>query len=110
MKEIEDRPDSHEIVHGPYGNSEIRDLLDNLGVVPQKSMGQNFLTDSSVAETIVTALDPREEDVVIEIGPGTGALTHYLAGRVRRLILAEFDRSLPMLQNLTQGRSSGRAP
>ena len=107
MKEIEDPPDSREINHGPYGNSEIRALLDKLGVFPQKSMGQNFLTDSSLAESIVSALDPGEEDVVVEIGPGTGALTHYLAGRVRRLILVEFDRSLAeFLRQSFEGNAS----
>jgi 16S rRNA (adenine1518-N6/adenine1519-N6)-dimethyltransferase len=94
MNEIEDLPNSRKMNDEVYGKSEVRYLLDRLGVAPQKSMGQNFLTDSAVAESIVSGLDPREEDVVVEIGPGVGALTNCLAGRVRRLILVEFDQRL----------------
>ncbi len=57
-------------------------------------MGQNFLTDSSVAKGIVAALRPAADDIVVEIGPGTGALSDHLAGKVRRLLLVEFDRKL----------------
>ncbi len=87
MKEIKATPDSS-------GNSHVRTLLARIGVCPQKSMGQNFLTDSAVAEAIVMALSPDKNDVVVEIGPGLGALTQHLAGMVKRLILIEFDSEL----------------
>ncbi|MCP4847295.1 MAG: ribosomal RNA small subunit methyltransferase A [Verrucomicrobiaceae bacterium] len=79
---------------GVYGKSEVTRLLRGIGVAPRKSMGQNFLIERAVAESIVSELDPQEQDVVIEIGPGIGALTHCLAGRVRRLILVEFDQKM----------------
>lgn len=94
MKEIEELPDPHEMNDRTYGKTEVRHLLDRIGVAPQKSMGQNFLTERSIAESIVSELAPQRHDVVIEIGPGLGALTHCLAGRVRRLILVEFDKKL----------------
>ena len=86
--------DSQEKSKGSYKNYDVRGLLDKIGVCPEKSMGQNFLTDSSVAESIVMALDASQDDVVVEIGPGLGALTHHLAGKVKRLVLVEFDPKL----------------
>ena len=86
--------DSQGKSNGSYEISDVRGVLDRIGVCPEKSMGQNFLTDSSVAESIVMALDAGQEDVVVEIGPGLGALTKHLAGKVKRLILVEFDPRL----------------
>lgn len=71
--------------------SDIRRVLDEKGVRPSRQLGQNFLTDESIARQIADAIDPQLEDCVIEVGPGTGALTRHLVGRVRRLVLVEFD-------------------
>lgn len=60
----------------------------------KKSLGQNFLVDVGVQRRIVGAVDPRPDDEVLEIGPGPGALTRHLAGRVRRLVLVELDDDL----------------
>ena len=60
----------------------------------KRSLGQNFLVDPNIQRRIVDTLDPSPEDVVLEIGPGRGALTRHLAGRVGRLVLAELDRDL----------------
>ena len=48
-------------------------------VQPKKSLGQNFLTDPNTARKIVAALQASEGGAVVEIGPGTGALTEHLA-------------------------------
>lgn len=58
---------------------------------PRKSLGQNFLRDGNISRKIVAAAGPRPEDVVLEIGPGEGALTPYLASACRRLILVDVD-------------------
>lgn len=73
---------------------EIREVLDQARVLPSKQMGQNFLIDPNMARWIVSQLEISENDVVCEVGPGTGALSVHLIGKVRRLILIEFDPRL----------------
>lgn len=65
-----------------------------MSIRAKKSFGQNFLRDDSVATRIVEALDLSENDTVIEIGPGTGALTRYLSEKAGRVVAIEFDRDL----------------
>ncbi len=60
----------------------------------KKSLGQNFLHDESVVERIIGSLDLDTTDTVIEIGPGTGALTRHLIEHAGRVIAIEFDRDL----------------
>ncbi|MCU1319783.1 MAG: dimethyladenosine transferase [Edaphobacter sp.] len=57
-------------------------------------LGQNFLVDDAARHAIVAALGDLSQRTVIEIGPGKGAITEILAGRCRRLIALELDRSL----------------
>jgi 16S rRNA (adenine1518-N6/adenine1519-N6)-dimethyltransferase len=60
----------------------------------KRALGQNFLIDPNLQRKIVDSLDPGPDDEVLEIGPGVGALTRHLAGRVRRLVLVELDNDL----------------
>jgi 16S rRNA (adenine1518-N6/adenine1519-N6)-dimethyltransferase len=60
----------------------------------KKSLGQNFLADAGYQRRIVEALDPRPDDEIIEIGPGTGAITQHIAGTVRRFVAVELDDAL----------------
>ncbi|HET9506793.1 MAG TPA: rRNA adenine N-6-methyltransferase family protein, partial [Gaiellaceae bacterium] len=60
----------------------------------RKSLGQNFLIDPNIQQKIVDAVAPGPGTDVLEIGPGTGALTHRLAGRARRLTAIELDHDL----------------
>jgi 16S rRNA (adenine1518-N6/adenine1519-N6)-dimethyltransferase len=60
----------------------------------KKSLGQNFLVDPNLQRRIVDSLDPAQEDTVVEIGPGQGALTHRLAELGLRLIAVELDHHL----------------
>lgn len=60
----------------------------------KRSLGQNFLIDPNLQRKIAEALDPQPGDEVLEIGPGQGALTRHLAGRVCRLVLVELDDEL----------------
>lgn len=65
----------------------------------KKSLGQNFLTNSSVIDHIVDASNISEDDVVIEIGPGQGILTEALAQKAQRVIAIELDdRLIPLLK------------
>lgn len=61
---------------------------------PRKRFGQHFLTDESVIDRIVDAIDPRPGQAVVEIGPGLGAMTRPLAERLDRLSVIELDRDL----------------
>lgn len=60
----------------------------------KRSLGQNFLIDPNLQRRIVDAIDPGPDDVVLEIGPGRGALTRHLVDRAGTLVLAELDRQL----------------
>jgi 16S rRNA (adenine1518-N6/adenine1519-N6)-dimethyltransferase len=60
----------------------------------KKSLGQNFLIDPNLQKKIGDALGAGADDEVLEIGPGRGALTAHLVGRVRRLVLVELDDAL----------------
>jgi 16S rRNA (adenine1518-N6/adenine1519-N6)-dimethyltransferase len=60
----------------------------------RKSLGQNFLIDGNLQRRIVEALGAGPDDVVLEIGPGRGALTRHLDGVPRRLVLVELDDAL----------------
>ncbi len=61
---------------------------------PSKRLGQNFLKDPRVIHRIIDAFAPKLDETVVEIGPGTGALTGILLERAARVIAVEFDRNL----------------
>jgi 16S rRNA (adenine1518-N6/adenine1519-N6)-dimethyltransferase len=60
----------------------------------KKSLGQNFLIDQNIQRRITQALEIEPGDEVLEIGPGSGALTNHLAHEARRLVLVELDDHL----------------
>ena len=64
------------------------------GVVPRKRFGQHFLVDRAAVEAIVAAIDPRPGDHLVEIGPGTAALTAPLLSRLGSMDAIEIDRDL----------------
>lgn len=74
--------------------TEIKSLCHSLDLWPSKQLGQNFLSDPRVSAEIVAALHPEEADLVIEIGPGLGALTEHLVGKCPRVVLIEMDKRL----------------
>ena len=67
---------------------------------PSKRFGQHFLKDKRTIQRIIAALAPRADETIIEIGPGTGALTSQLIEHAGRVIAVEFDNKLAPL--LTQ--------
>ncbi|MDE0757390.1 MAG: 16S rRNA (adenine(1518)-N(6)/adenine(1519)-N(6))-dimethyltransferase RsmA [Pseudomonadales bacterium] len=65
----------------------------------KKRFGQNFLHSSRVIEDIISAVAPRQNETILEIGPGRGSLTRLLAERTANLIAIEIDRDLiPLLK------------
>ncbi len=74
-------------------------LLDAYEVQPKKALGQNFLHDPNALEKIVATAELMPTDTVIEVGPGTGALTTVLAQSARHVIAIELDYRLePILE------------
>jgi len=73
---------------------EILQILNERDIRPSKQLGQNFLVDANIARWIVSQLDLQTEDTVVEVGPGTGALSEHIVGKARRIILVEFDARL----------------
>ena len=61
---------------------------------PRKRFGQNFLVDESVIAAIIAAVSPQPADLIVEIGPGLGALTYPLSARVKHLHVIEIDRDI----------------
>ncbi len=94
------------VVPRPYlANPKLtRDVLERHDFTIAKKFGQNFLVDSSVSEGIIEAAKICPDDLVIEIGPGIGTLTQYLAVAAGRVVAVEIDRMLmPVLDETLQG-------
>lgn len=73
-------------------------IMNEFGINTKKSLGQNFLTDINILTNIVAAGDVTENDNVIEIGPGIGALTEQLARNAKQVLAFEIDdRLIPVL-------------
>ena len=73
----------------------IEALLRRHGFHFSKSMGQNFLIDASIPAAIAEASGAGEDNAVLEIGPGIGALSHELCARAGKVVAVELDRALP---------------
>ncbi len=69
-------------------------VLQKYGFHLQKKFGQNFLIDTSVLERIIDAAGITKDDCVLEIGPGIGTMTQYLAESAREVIAVEIDKML----------------
>jgi len=66
----------------------------------QKKFGQNFLIDTHVLEKIMDSAEITKEDCVLEIGPGIGTMTQYLAERAGQVVVVEIDKNLiPILED-----------
>ncbi len=78
--------------------TQIHEVLNKFDVSPSKSLGQNFLIDENIAKWIVNRLEISANDCVVEVGPGTGALTEHIVPLCRKLILVEFDARLAEYQ------------
>jgi 16S rRNA (adenine1518-N6/adenine1519-N6)-dimethyltransferase len=69
-------------------------VLRQHGLRPDKRLGQNFLQDPTALEKIVQAAEVESTDTVLEIGPGLGSLTRYLALSARQVVAVELDAGL----------------
>lgn len=77
--------------------SEIKQLLEERGLAPRKSLGQNFLCDHNLIRRLVDESGVRAGSLVLEVGPGTGTLTEELLERGCAVVACEMDRGLAAL-------------
>ena len=83
------------------------EVLQKYDFVFQKKFGQNFLIDTHVLDKIVSAAEITKEDFVLEIGPGIGTMTQYLACAAREVVAVEIDKALiPILEDTLQDYSN----
>ena len=79
-------------------------VLQKYNFVFQKKFGQNFLIDTHVLDKIIRAAEITKDDFVLEIGPGIGTMTQYLACAAGKVAAVEIDRSLiPILEDTLDG-------
>lgn len=69
-------------------------IMYKYNIKANKSLGQNFLINENVIETIVESSNITKEDLVIEIGPGLGTLTKYLLEKAKKVICVELDKKM----------------
>jgi 16S rRNA (adenine1518-N6/adenine1519-N6)-dimethyltransferase len=89
------------------GPAAIRELAQQLGLRPTKTLGQNFLHDANTIRRIVRTADLRPDDVVLEVGPGLGSLTLGLLPEVAHVTAVEID---PRLAGLLPATVAARQP
>ena len=76
------------------------EVLQKYNFVFQKKFGQNFLIDTHVLDKIIGSAEITKDDVVLEIGPGIGTMTQYLACAAKKVIAVEIDKALiPILED-----------
>src|SRR5256885_11415892 len=73
---------------------QIQEFLTAAGTEPRHRFGQNFMIDQNLVRIVADAGEIVPDDVVIEVGPGTGTLTEELLSRAGRVIAVEIDRDL----------------
>ena len=80
--------------------SATKEIINKYSFAFQKKFGQNFLIDSNILESIVSAADITKDDFVLEIGPGIGTMTQYLCVAARQVVAVEIDKMLiPILKD-----------
>ena len=86
-----------------YQPSTIKEIRDKYGFRFSKGLGQNFLTDKNIIDSIIEGSGVTADDLVIEIGPGIGVITRELAEIAHKVIAIEIDTNLLPILNETLG-------
>ena len=85
------------------------DVLQKYNFSFQKKFGQNFLIDTHVLDKIIQSANITKDDMVLEIGPGIGTMTQYLAQAAGKVIAVEIDKNLiPILEDTLSGYDNVR--
>lgn len=86
---------------------ELQYLLKKHNLQPRREQGQNFLVNQGVVNTIINAAKLKKDDIVLEIGPGLGAITVELCKKAEKVVAVEQDREfMPILKQLTTVNSN----
>jgi 16S rRNA (adenine1518-N6/adenine1519-N6)-dimethyltransferase len=72
----------------------IKEIARKIGIKPKEGLGQNFLVDKKILDSIICSADVTNNDNILEIGPGFGVLSKELARRAKKVLLVETDRTL----------------
>jgi len=72
--------------------TEIKNISKEYGIAPSKSRGQNFLHDQNIIDKIIKSANISPDDVVVEVGPGLGALTGQLVKQAKKVKVVELDK------------------
>ncbi len=75
-------------------NREVQLILKQLNIKPNKKLGQNFLTDKNVVKKVIYFSELSNDDIILEIGAGLGALTEELVKKVKKIYAIEIDNRL----------------
>ena len=73
--------------------SATKEIINKYSFAFQKKFGQNFLIDTTVLDRIISSAEITKEDCVLEIGPGIGTMTQYLAERAGSVVAVEIDKA-----------------
>ena len=85
------------------------EVLQKYNFIFQKKFGQNFLIDTHVLDKIIAAAEITKDDFVLEIGPGIGTMTQYLACAARKVVAVEIDKALiPILEDTLSDYDNAR--
>jgi len=77
-----------------YSAENVKNILEKFNTKPKKGLGQNFLIDKNILQKIIESSDIKPEDIILEVGPGVGALTQELAKKAQKVIAVEKDETM----------------
>ncbi len=81
-------------------SKKVWEIINKHGFRFSKSLGQNFLADQNILKKIIEAAEITEQDCIIEVGPGIGSLTRYIAESAKSVVAVEIDKDLiPILED-----------
>lgn len=84
-----------------------KDILNKYSFVLKKRLGQNFLIEQNVVDNIIESVDIKEDDYILEIGPGIGGMTEKLLKEAKKVIAVEIDKGLiRILEDLFQDKDN----
>ncbi|HLG30578.1 MAG TPA: rRNA adenine N-6-methyltransferase family protein, partial [Candidatus Brocadiales bacterium] len=93
----------------PHTKTLLRAVFSERGIRPKRRFGQNFLIDQNILRFIVNLAQVCADDIILEVGTGTGALTFFLAEKAQMVFSVEMDTGLfKLASEALQSRSNIR--